>query len=180
MICDVSQRAAIGTLFDVHWLLVAQAVPENELFLSKLSIFQNRYYVYISTLTLTPSHTHTHTHVHTSAMTKFVSNTTEFPSLMAFREAGPVRYPPPCGLSSWGVASTACQPSNPAGRSGRAIHTSFHTWKFLAAGGREGGRKRGREGGKEGGRGRQCLNLLLFRLVKFRKNNFWTDQIERK
>ena len=78
---------------------------------------------------------------HTSAITKFVSNTTEFPSLMAFREAGPVRYPPPCGLSSWGVASTACQPSNPAGRSGRASHTSFHTWKFLAVGGREGGRE---------------------------------------
>ena len=78
---------------------------------------------------------------HTSAITKFVSNTTEFPSLMAFREAGPVRYSPPCGLSSWGVASTACQPSNPAGRSGRASHTSFHTWKFLAVGGREGGRE---------------------------------------
>ena len=27
------QRAAIGTLFDVSWSLVAQAVPENELFL---------------------------------------------------------------------------------------------------------------------------------------------------
>ena len=84
-----------------------------------------------------PPHTHTPP-THTSAITKFVSNTTEFPSLMAFREAGPVRYPPPCGLSSWGMASTACQPSNPAGRSGRASHTSFHTWKFLAVGGREG------------------------------------------
>ena len=32
-ICDFLQRAAIGTLFDVSWSLVAQAVPENELFL---------------------------------------------------------------------------------------------------------------------------------------------------
>ena len=30
---DFLQRAAIGTLFDVSWLLLAQAVPENELFL---------------------------------------------------------------------------------------------------------------------------------------------------
>ena len=30
---DFLQRAAIGTSFDVSWSLVAQAVPENELFL---------------------------------------------------------------------------------------------------------------------------------------------------
>ena len=33
MIRDFLQRAAIGTLFDVSWSLIAQAVPENELFL---------------------------------------------------------------------------------------------------------------------------------------------------
>ena len=38
-----SQRATNGTLFDVRWSLVAQAIPENELFLSKMSIFRNRY-----------------------------------------------------------------------------------------------------------------------------------------
>ena len=38
-----SQRAAIGTSFDVSQSLVAQAIPENELFLSKMSIFRNRY-----------------------------------------------------------------------------------------------------------------------------------------
>ena len=32
---DFLQRAAIGTSFDVSWSLVAQAVPENELFLLK-------------------------------------------------------------------------------------------------------------------------------------------------
>ena len=31
------QRAAIWTSFDVCWSLVAQAIPKNELFLSKLS-----------------------------------------------------------------------------------------------------------------------------------------------
>ena len=31
------QRAAIGTLFDVCWSLVAQANPENELFLESQS-----------------------------------------------------------------------------------------------------------------------------------------------
>ena len=35
----ISQRAGNGTLFDVRWSLVAQAIPENELFLS-----QNRYH----------------------------------------------------------------------------------------------------------------------------------------
>ena len=34
-------------------------------------------------------------------------------------------------LVSWGVASCACHPSCPAGRSGRLNHDSFHTWKFL-------------------------------------------------
>ena len=29
------QRATIGTSFDVRWSLVAQAIPENKLFLSK-------------------------------------------------------------------------------------------------------------------------------------------------
>ena len=32
---DFLQRATIGTSFDVRWSLVAQAIPENELFLSK-------------------------------------------------------------------------------------------------------------------------------------------------
>ena len=36
--------AQTGTSFDVRWSLVAQAVPENELFLSKMSIFRNRYW----------------------------------------------------------------------------------------------------------------------------------------
>ena len=40
---DSLKRAAIGTSFDVSWSLVAQAVPENELFLYKMSIFRNRY-----------------------------------------------------------------------------------------------------------------------------------------
>ena len=43
MIRNFSQKATIGTSFDVCWSLVAQAVPENEPFLSKLSIFRNRY-----------------------------------------------------------------------------------------------------------------------------------------
>ena len=30
---DFLQRAPIGTSFDVSWLLVAQAIPENKLFL---------------------------------------------------------------------------------------------------------------------------------------------------
>ena len=34
---DFLQRATIGTWFDVRWSLVAQAVPQNELFLSKIS-----------------------------------------------------------------------------------------------------------------------------------------------
>ena len=46
------QRAAIGTLFDVRWSLIAQAVPENELFLLKMSIFRNcyKYFLPLSTL----------------------------------------------------------------------------------------------------------------------------------
>lgn len=36
-------------------------------------------------------------------------------------------------LISCGVASIACQPSKPSGRSDLFIHTSFHTWKFLGA-----------------------------------------------
>ena len=32
--------------------------------------------------------------------------------------------------ASWGVASIACQPPYPLGKSGRAIQTSFQTWKF--------------------------------------------------
>ena len=39
---DFLQRATIGTSFDVRWSLVVQAIIENELFLSKMSIFQNR------------------------------------------------------------------------------------------------------------------------------------------
>ena len=39
------QRATIVTSFDVRWSLVVQAIPENKLFLSKLSIFRNRYYM---------------------------------------------------------------------------------------------------------------------------------------
>ena len=35
----IMQTAAIGTLFDVPWSLAAQAIPENKLFLSKISIF---------------------------------------------------------------------------------------------------------------------------------------------
>ena len=39
---NFSQRVANGTLFDVHWSLVAQAIPENKLFFfSKMSNFQN-------------------------------------------------------------------------------------------------------------------------------------------
>ena len=38
-----SRRAASGTSFDMRWSHVAQTVPENELFLSKMSIFRNRY-----------------------------------------------------------------------------------------------------------------------------------------
>ena len=34
-------------------------------------------------------------------------------------------------LASWGVASNACHPSYPGGRSGLWNHDSFHTWKFL-------------------------------------------------
>ena len=33
-------------------------------------------------------------------------------------------------LISCGVESMACHPPYPTGKSGRAIHTSFHTWKF--------------------------------------------------
>ena len=36
-------QASMRTSFDVSWSLVAQAVPENELFLKKMSIFRNRY-----------------------------------------------------------------------------------------------------------------------------------------
>ena len=43
MIRNFSQKATIGISFDVCWSLVAQAVPENEPFLSKLSIFRNHY-----------------------------------------------------------------------------------------------------------------------------------------
>ena len=43
MIRNFLQKATIGVSFDVCWSLVAQAVPENEPFLSKLSIFRNRY-----------------------------------------------------------------------------------------------------------------------------------------
>jgi len=43
MIRDFLQRAAIEISFDVRWSLVAQAVPENEPFLQKMSIFRNRY-----------------------------------------------------------------------------------------------------------------------------------------
>ena len=39
------QRATIVTSFDVHWSLVAQAIPETKLLLSKFSIFQNCYYM---------------------------------------------------------------------------------------------------------------------------------------
>ena len=39
---DFSQRAANGTLVDMRWSLVAQAIPENGLFLSRMSIFRNR------------------------------------------------------------------------------------------------------------------------------------------
>ena len=38
---DFSQRAANGTLFVVRWSFVAQAVPENELFLSEFSRIAN-------------------------------------------------------------------------------------------------------------------------------------------
>ena len=37
-------------------------------------------------------------------------------------------------LASCGVASNACQPSLPSGRSGRLNQASFHTWKFLVDG----------------------------------------------
>ena len=37
-------------------------------------------------------------------------------------------------LVSWGVASCACHPSCPSGKSGRLNHDSFHTWKFLKTG----------------------------------------------
>ena len=37
-------------------------------------------------------------------------------------------------LVSWGVASCACHPSCPSGKSGRLNHDSFHTWKFLKSG----------------------------------------------
>jgi len=43
MICNFLQRAAIEISFDVRWSLVAQAIPENEPFLQKMSIFRNRY-----------------------------------------------------------------------------------------------------------------------------------------
>ena len=43
MIRDFLQRAAIEISFGVRWSLVAQAVPENEPFLQKMSIFRNRY-----------------------------------------------------------------------------------------------------------------------------------------
>ena len=36
----------MGRRFDVRWSLVAQAIPENELFLSKMSIFRNREVVF--------------------------------------------------------------------------------------------------------------------------------------
>lgn len=70
---------------------------------------------------------------HMSALTsenaKGVSNMYPIsPRLTASTEAGPQQKKPP--LSSCGVESTICQPPYPGGRSGRAIHTSFHTWKF--------------------------------------------------
>ena len=40
---DFLQRATIGTSFVVRWSLVAQAIPENDVFLSKTSIFRNCY-----------------------------------------------------------------------------------------------------------------------------------------
>ena len=38
---DFSQRAANGTSFDVRWSPVAQAVPENKVFLSESSRITN-------------------------------------------------------------------------------------------------------------------------------------------
>ena len=42
----------MGRRFDVRWSLVAQAIPENELFLSKMSIFRNREVVFSRAATL--------------------------------------------------------------------------------------------------------------------------------